>query len=217
MALGAYVRNLCGSRPRSVMTSVAIMTCRRCPILSLEKSFSMNTCLIFFKLIGRNAVIVHVNGIGVAFRARERRVGSKDGRIGVGLRKNSVGSVATRTNGDLLITLHKKFAMLAHGIFQHLIGGQVRIKFAHVAGIPVASGTKCGNIRPFGNTDVALCNIHSRFFWIFRVAAVAIRARQAALEVNVVFHIMRGLNQLFSHICQSQMASNARILGRLST
>ena len=98
----------------------------------------MHACRVVGKLIGGDAVLLHICGIRVTAGTGLGNINGIDSRAWIVGRANVVHTVAVDANGNLAIAGRESFAVDACVVLIELIGPQARIIGTHQCGIRVA-------------------------------------------------------------------------------
>src|SRR5471030_2747801 len=142
---------------------------------------------VLSELSGLDLILGHVLRAGMAPRARFRKVQRVYRRLGVLHRADVMHAVAIDAGGHGVVARSQAFAVHAGLILGELIDPLLRPELAHRFGVAVAGGAELGNR---GARDVALkalLGAHGNFIIVrVAIAAVAVRASQSRLGMNVV-------------------------------
>src|SRR5574337_496877 len=138
MAVTADIRHRIDTGRGGAVAAVAATACRRGDVGPLGQHLVMNALFVLLELIGGDLVRFHVLSVTVTSAAGLSDVS----RIGPGHLvldgADSMHVMATDTDGDLLISLVKPFAMHAGVVFLDLVGPNGWIELSHIAWIAVA-------------------------------------------------------------------------------
>lgn len=182
------------------MIAVAIVAGGTCQVTILQQLHSVDAVLIFFNLVDRNPILLHMFGIRVALAAGFVYVCGIDARAGIGRRVNLVVAVATGACRHFGISLHKAFTVYARPIQIGLVHAESGIVFFHELRVAVTSRAHCNSIfsnrlcnKSFGRVH-GLLGLRRR-----RVTPVTTGAGYGAGVVRIAFHIFHWFRQFIAH------------------
>ena len=187
VAVGAYVLHLVYAGRCGAVIAVAGGAGGRAQVAAHSERIVVNAGGVVGELIGGDAVLLHVRGIGVATGTGLGNIDRIDGGTWIAGRTDIVHAVAIDANGNLAVSGGEALAVNAGVVLVELIGAQAGIVSAHQVGIGVARAAKLRNLLAVDLALPAGLAAHGlRGIVAGCVAAVATGAGEALLGVDVL-------------------------------
>ena len=174
------------------MISVASGAGRRAEVATYGQRVVVHAGAVLRELVRRDSIALHVGSVPVTASARCGNVERVYLRARVAGRAQSVHAMAINANRHFRVTFSEKLSVDARLVLTQLIGSQGRIVLAHEIPIGVAAAAELRDLTPQDFPVKAGRLAHGVHVGSRGIPAVAARARQTLLGMNVAGELFFG-------------------------